>query len=257
MKELLENIAEEVREKVNSLPKDFDRSKELCMGADGTPTLSIDKVAEDVIVEYITENEIPLNILSEEAGYIDNHAEKTLVIDPIDGTYNSVMGIPFYSVSMAIGTRSMADVEAGLVQNVVTGERFYAETGKGAFQNGCRLKVRRYVQKQSTLFVYMGRHSKMDCYNMTKKANRSRSMGCASLEMCMVAKGSADGYYFNADRYDKSIRVIDIAASALILREAGGEIVDLSGNRLDMPFDLKVRSNFLAYGDAALREVLL
>ena len=65
----------------------------------------------------------------------------------------------------------------------------------------------------------------------------------------MVAKGSADGYYFNADHYDKSIRVIDIAASALILREAGGEIVDLSGNRLDMPFDLKVRSNFLAYGD--------
>lgn len=257
MKDLLENIAEEVRGKVNSLPKDFDWSKELCMGADGTPTLSIDKVAEDVIVEYITENEIPLNILSEEAGYIDNHAEKTLVIDPIDGTYNSVMGIPFYSVSMAIGTKSMADVEAGLVQNVVTGDRFYAETGKGAFQNGCRLKVRRYVQKQSTLFVYMGRHSKMDCYNMTKKANRSRSMGCASLEMCMVAKGSADGYYFNADRYDKSIRVIDIAASALILREAGGEIVDLSGNRLDMPFDLKVRSNFLAYGDEALKEVLL
>ena len=87
---------------------------------------------------------IPLNILSEEAGYIDNQAEKTLVIDPIDGTYNSVMGIPFYSVSMAIGTKSMADVEAGLVQNVVTGERFYAETGKGAFQDGCRMKVRKY-----------------------------------------------------------------------------------------------------------------
>jgi fructose-1,6-bisphosphatase/inositol monophosphatase family enzyme len=257
MRELLENIAEEVRMKVNALPKDFDRSKELCMGADGTPTLSIDKVAEDVIVEYVTENDIPLNILSEEAGYLDNHAEKTLVIDPIDGTYNSVMGIPFYSVSMAIGTRSMADVEAGLVQNLVTGETFYAESGKGAFQDGCRLKVRKYVQRQSTFFVYMGKHSKMDCYNVTKKGNRSRSMGCASLEMCMVAKGSADGYYFNADHYDKSVRVIDIAASALVLREAGGDIVDLSGKRLDMPFDLKIRSNFLAYGDDAVKEVLL
>jgi fructose-1,6-bisphosphatase/inositol monophosphatase family enzyme len=254
---MLEDIAEEVRAKVNSLPKDFDRSKELCMGADGTPTLSIDKVAEDVIVEYVTENEIPLNILSEEAGYIDNKAEKTLVIDPIDGTYNSVMGIPFYSVSMAIGTKSMMDVEAGIVQNVITGERFYAETGKGAFQDGCRLRVRKFVQRQSTLFVYMGKHSKIEGYNVTKKANRSRSMGCASLEMCMVAKGSADGYYFNADRYDKSIRVIDIAASALILREAGGDIIDLSGNRLDMPFDLNVRSNFLAFGDEAVREVLL
>jgi fructose-1,6-bisphosphatase/inositol monophosphatase family enzyme len=254
---MLEDIAEEVREKVASLPKDFDRSKELCIGADGTPTLSIDKVAEDVIVEYVTENEIPLNILSEEAGYIDNGAEKTLVIDPIDGTYNSVMGIPFYSVSMAIGTKSMADVEAGIVQNVITGERFYAEAGKGAFYDGCRLQVRKYVQKQSTFFVYLGKHSKIEGYHATKKANRSRSMGCASLEMCMVAKGSADGYYFNADRYDKSVRVIDIAASALILREAGGEIIDLSGHRLDMPFDLKVRSNFLAYGDEAVRGVLL
>jgi fructose-1,6-bisphosphatase/inositol monophosphatase family enzyme len=257
MRDLLETISDQVRKKVNSLPQDFDRSKELCMGADGTPTLSIDKVAEDVIVEYITDNEIPLNILSEEAVYIDNKADKTLVIDPIDGTYNSVMGIPFYSVSMAIGTKSMADVEAGIVQNVITGELFYAESGKGAFRDGCRLNVRKYVQKQSTLFVYMGRHSKVDCYHVTKKANRSRSMGCASLEMCMVAKGSADGYYFNADHYDKSIRVIDIAASALILREAGGEIVDLSGNRLDMPFDLKVRSNFLAYGDEAIKGVLL
>jgi fructose-1,6-bisphosphatase/inositol monophosphatase family enzyme len=257
MREMLEDIAEKVRMKVNSLPKDFDRSKELCMGADGTPTLSIDKVAEDIIVEYVTENEIPLNILSEEAGYIDNKAEKTLVIDPIDGTYNSIMGIPFYSVSMAIGTKSMSDIEAGLVQNVVTGERFYAEAGKGSFYNGCRSKVRKFVQKQSTVFVYLGKHSMIDGYNVTKKVNRSRSMGCASLEMCMVANGSADGYYFNADRYDKSVRVIDIAASALILREAGGEIIDLSGNRLDMPFDLKVRSNFLAYGDEAIKGVLL
>jgi len=51
--------------------------------------------------------------------------------------------------------------------------------------------------------------------------------------------------------------VIDIAASALVLREAGGDIVDLSGKRLDMPFDLKIRSNFLAYGDDAVKEVLL
>ena len=168
MRDLLETISDQVRKKVNSLPQDFDRSKELCMGADGTPTLSIDKVAEDVIVEYITDKEIELNILSEEAGYIDNKAEKTLVIDPIDGTYNSVMGIPFYSVSMAIGTKSMADVEAGIVQNVVTGELFYAEVGKGAFRDGCRLSVRKYLQKQSTLFVYMGRHSKVDCYHVTK-----------------------------------------------------------------------------------------
>ena len=50
---------------------------------------------------------------------------------------------------------------------------------------------------------------------------------------------------------------MDIAASALVLREAGGDLVDLSGDALDMPFDLDVRSNFLAYGDQSVKKVLL
>jgi fructose-1,6-bisphosphatase/inositol monophosphatase family enzyme len=71
-----------------------------------------------------------------------------------------------------------------------------------------------------------------------------------------VAQGSADAYYLHTDTYGKAIRVVDIAAAALILREAGGDLVDLKGKVLDMPFDLAVRSNFLAYGDASMREVL-
>ena len=50
---------------------------------------------------------------------------------------------------------------------------------------------------------------------------------------------------------------MDIAASALILREAGGKLIDLEGNDLDMPFDLATRANFLAYGDERMREALL
>jgi len=64
-------------------------------------------------------------------------------------------------------------------------------------------------------------------------------MGCASLEMCMVARGHFDAYYMNCDLYEKSIRVVDIAASALVLREAGGKLIDLGGKGvLDMPFDV-------------------
>jgi fructose-1,6-bisphosphatase/inositol monophosphatase family enzyme len=53
------------------------------------------------------------------------------------------------------------------------------------------------------------------------------------------------------------IRVIDIAASCLILREAGGEVVDLEGNKLDMEFNLQDRKNFLAYGDPRIKEMVL
>lgn len=77
------------------------------------------------------------------------------------------------------------------------------------------------------------------------------------MEMALVAQGRFDAYYFNTEVYEKGIRVVDIAASALILREAGGDIVDLKGRRLDMPFDLSARSNFLAYGDPRVKELML
>jgi fructose-1,6-bisphosphatase/inositol monophosphatase family enzyme len=87
----LERIAYLVRDAVAALPRDFDRGAELCMGADGTPTSSIDKVAEDVILKAVEDLGLEVNVLSEEAGLVDRGYEDTLVVDPIDGTHNSVM----------------------------------------------------------------------------------------------------------------------------------------------------------------------
>lgn len=256
MWDALEEIAQRVRDKVWSLPETFDKGLELYMGADGTPTSNIDKVAEDVILECVNEMQLPVNVLSEEAGFIDRNMDRTLVIDPIDGTYNAILGVPFFSVSMAVGTSSMNDIEYGLVRNIVTDDTYKAEKGKGATLNGKRLKVRDYVPKGAAFLVYVGKYAHPHTMEVIKISNRTRAMGCASLEMCMVAEGKFDGYYMNAQVYKKSIRVVDIAASVLVLREAGGDIVDLQGNRLDMPFDLEVRSNFLAYGDRKVKEVV-
>ena len=66
------------------------------------------------------------------------------------------------------------------------------------------------------------------------------------MEMALVANGATDGFLMQSDSYNRSMRVVDIAASALILREAGGEVYTLDGNLLDMPFDLTTRMNFLA-----------
>ena len=107
------------------------------------------------------------------------------------------------------------------------------------------------------MLFYLGRFVHPRTFELVKRSSRVRAIGCASLEMALVAQGRFDAYYFHADAYEKGIRIIDIAASALVLREAGGEIVDLEGKVLDMPFDLAARSNFLAYGDARAKEVLL
>jgi len=252
----LSNMADRVQQVVRSMPTGCDPGEELCMGADGTPTLRIDRLAEDAILEYVNQEKLKWNILSEEAGFIDNGGDRTLVIDPIDGTYNAVIGIPFYSVSLALGHSSMCDVDHAYVRNVVTGDSYQAVKGEGAKLNGRSIHVRP-LGRDMVLLMYIGKHATDDTLKIMKKARRTRSLGCSSLELALLAQGSADAVYLKSGQRERAIRVVDIAASALIVREAGGDLVDLSGERLDMRFDLKERSNFLAYGDPSVKEVLL
>ncbi len=257
MRRDLENMAQCVKDAVEDLPPDFNRGREVMQGADGTPTCGIDKIAEDVIVNYVIERDLPVNILSEEIGYLNRGAEQTLVVDPIDGTNNSLMDLPYYSVSLALGTKTMSDVRMGLVRNLVTDTIYFSERGKGATRDGAPIHVRGLDIPSSVFLIYMGKWASEETMRVVRSVERGRSLGCASLEMCLVADGTVDGYYMNCERYDKSIRVVDIAASALILREAGGELLDLRGEKLDMPFNLDARDNFAAVGDLEAREVVL
>jgi len=184
------------------------------------------------------------------------HGPRRWVIDPIDGTHNAVMGIPFYSVSLAVGRDSLEGVRHALLMDLVSGDVISASKGRGAFLNGRPIATRRCGRHPASL-IYLGRHADPASFERVSRCKRVRAMGCASLEMALVAKGQFDAYYYNSRMPEARIRVIDIAASVLILREAGGEAVDLDGRRLDMPFDLSTRSNFLAYGDQAAREVML
>jgi fructose-1,6-bisphosphatase/inositol monophosphatase family enzyme len=253
----LASIASAVREKVLSLPVTTDFGAELCMGADGTPTSLIDKIAEDVILQKLDELGLDLNVLSEEAGFIDRGGKQTLVMDPVDGTFNCIIGLPIYTVSLAVGTNSLKDIEHAYVQNIVTGDEYRASKGRGAFKNGMRIQVKTMSGARGVILMYVGRYAAPRTYKAAKACARARSFGCSSLEMCLVAEGKADAFLLDCELYEKSIRVVDIAASALILREAGGKLIDLEGKDLDMPFDLATRSNFLAYGDERMREALL
>jgi fructose-1,6-bisphosphatase/inositol monophosphatase family enzyme len=253
----LEQIATLVRNEINALPRNFNRGKELYMGADGTPTSSIDKVAEDVILTAVKDMDLPVNVLSEECGLVDRGHKDTLVVDPIDGTHNSVLGVPLFSVSLAVGRGSLKGMKHAVLLDLVSGDLFTAQKGKGATLNGRKLKAGKFKTAEPAMLFYLGRFVHPHTFELVKRSSRVRALGCASLEMTLVAQGRFDAYYFNAEVFEKRIRVVDIAASALVLREAGGEIVDLEGEVLDMPFDLAARSNFLAYGDERAKEVLL
>ena len=140
MIEILRKLADEVANAIALIPEGTDIGRQVCIGADGTPTDEIDKIAENAVLRYIAANDIKLNVLSEEIGFVDNGGKETLVLDPIDGSTNSVAGIPLYTISLAIGKDSLGTVHTALVRNLVTGEEFTAEKGKGAFRNGKRME---------------------------------------------------------------------------------------------------------------------
>lgn len=243
---ILRSIAIEVQEAVSSIPEG-ERGKVIRTGADGTPTKYIDIVAERVVLDRIKKDSIPLNILSEEIGFVDNGAGDTLVLDPVDGTTNSVNGIPMYTISMAIGKSSISDIHTAYIRNLVTGEEFTAVKGKGALHDGNPLVSRGTFNPHSVrMAIYLGAGSNPKSFMLAQRIRAARSFGCSSLEMLMVATGAIDGYLLHSDNYTRSTRVVDIAASVLILREAGGEVYTLDGVPLDMSFDLSQRRNFLA-----------
>lgn len=234
--------------------KTEDLGAKIGMGADGTPTQKIDKIAEDAILEALEKLGNPLNVLSEEAEFIDNGADQTLVIDPIDGTYNALIGIPFFSVSLAVGTDDLSNVQFGLIRDLVNGTVYTAEKGKGAFVSGTAISTKQYEPKESLFLVYLGNSASSRSFEIASMARRTRNYGAASLELAMVASGIADLYMVDAQ---PMIRLVDLAAGTLLLREAGGEIYNTDGGVLEMRFGSRERSNFIAVGDKKLLEEII
>ena len=233
---IVESIFRKVR-KANST--DFLKfGNNMGLGADGTITKFVDKIAEDTALRVIKKSKTNVNVLSEEAGFIDNSSDYTFVLDPVDGTRNAYRGIPFYSVSLAVGKTSISDVEYGIVKNIPTGDTYIAEKSHGAFLNKTRFAVPEVPDKEILSSLTLGVNYDEKTLALAKK-DKVRSLGSASLEMCMVAKGALD-YFIIGQEY---IRVIDIAASTLIAREAGAIVTNMKGEPLDMLFNLTDRSS--------------
>jgi fructose-1,6-bisphosphatase/inositol monophosphatase family enzyme len=243
IKILADKTVDKIYRKVRKLyTSDFHKlGKSIGIGADGTPTKYIDKIAEDVAVNFIKKSKAKVNILSEEAGFLDFQGDYTFVLDPVDGTRNAFRGIPFFSVSVGVGRENLSDVEYGVVKNIPTGDLFIAEKGRGSFFNKKRIMIPEVPAKSLMSSLTLGKNSDELTLSLAD-ADIVRSLGCASLEMCMIAIGGLD-YYVVGREY---MRVTDIAASTLIVREAGGIVTDITGKSLDMPLSLDERTSVIA-----------
>ncbi len=253
--EWLTRIAYAVDRAVGTTLRSPRRGDPIGMGADGSPTELLDQVAEREVLRELERWKLPWNLLSEEAGHIDRGGESLLVLDPVDGSHNAVHGIPFFTVSLALGTRSMSDVRAGVVHDLVRGVTYAAIREGGAWANGRRLGTRTWTPGRDLFFVNLGAHSTPRAHAVASIPRRTRALGCASLELCLVAEGAGDAYFCDNAPPSKNLRVTDLAAAQLILREAGGGVSEGTGREeLDLPLELTHRSSVFAWGDRSLRD---
>lgn len=249
VKILAQQMVKRVDRKIrHELKKNFVKmGKTIDLGADGTPTKMIDKIAEETAIKTLKKTNMNVNFLSEEVGFIDNNAEYTFVLDPVDGTRNAYRGVPFYSVSLAVGRHSLSDIEYGIVRNVATGDMYIAEVGMGAFCNKQHIFVPDVSAHEPVFSVNLGKRCDEKTIDMVKNTVL-RSLGAASLEMCLVGTGAIDAYIVGRE----FMRVTDIAASTLFLREAGGFVTDVNGDSLDMTLSLDERTSVIAAGNMSL-----
>lgn len=221
--ELCRDIAHRIKEAIDGLSTK-EAGTEIYMGADGTPTKYIDDVAERTALEAISDSGHPMKVVSEECGeHSFGGSDITLVLDPIDGTTNAIRGLPAYTVSMALTQKDISQVWFGYVYELSSGREYHAVAGRGAYLGKKRLHVSHIsTLSESVLSLYGFAQSPEVVCTLARVCKRIRVAGCASLELCHVASGAIDGF---VDLRGK-LRMTDVAAGALLVREAGGVVTD-------------------------------
>lgn len=254
MKDLLGDLAAAVQRAVDTL--EGNPAEILGRGADGAPSSRLDRVAEAAVLERLEARGARLDVLSEEAGFVDRGGDALLVLDPVDGTHNALRGVPAYSVSLAVGRDHLRDVEEGLVRDLVSGATYRATRGKGATLDGKPIRARRFDPKDVLFSVYLGTNADPEAARVAAKARRVRHLGAASLDLCLVARGAADLYYMHSREERLKLRACDIAAGTLIVREAGGLVLNLQGEDLDIPLTADAHTDLVALGDLKAWEAI-
>ncbi|TAJ43831.1 bifunctional fructose-bisphosphatase/inositol-phosphate phosphatase [Methanofollis fontis] len=229
-------IADQVSDTIKDLAGNTEGSRYIRMGADGTPTERIDEAAEACVLEGLRENPFCSHLLSEELGRVWIGGEGgTVYLDPIDGSYNAVHNIPFYTISIAYGENGR--LMKGYIRDLCNGETFSAVEGEGAYLDGRPITVSKTaLLEESALSVYGRKFDPGTVLHLGEKVRRWRLLGASSLELAYVACGRLDGFV----DVRNTLRVTDAAAGIVLCQEAGGMVSGAGGEAVHFPDDVRV-----------------
>lgn len=245
--EILREVSKQVYENVKNLAGTDDAAGDFGRGAGGDISRNIDIVAEKTVLDYLKKINFDCVVLGEECGRVElsENPKGYLIMDAIDGSANSVRGIPFFCCSLAFATENkLSSITDAVVINLSNGDLYWSK-GKGAYLNDVKI----HVQTKKSVYRIVGVNTSGASPELMKKLqpvferhNHTRHFGANALEMAFFAQGLIDVFI---DLRDK-IRVQDIAAGYFLIKEAGGLVLDANQNPLDSDLEYETRISFIA-----------
>lgn len=216
-----------------NLTRDFGEVEQLQVSRKGPADFvsKADKKAEGTIRHELEKARPTWGFLLEEGGEVPakDGVDARWIVDPLDGTTNFLHGLPHFSISIAAEIHGK--IEAGIIFDPIRNEMFTAEKGRGAFLEDRRLRVSsRNSPKESILATgipHLGRGDRPlfqgELEIFMEQVAGVRRFGTASLDLAYVAAGRFDGFW------EHDLKIWDIAAGMLIIREAGGMVTECEG----------------------------
>jgi myo-inositol-1(or 4)-monophosphatase len=226
----------------------FGQTQEVWMKAGQSPVGEADYATDKYLRETLMGARPDYGWLSEETTDTSERltARRTFVVDPIDGTRGFIAGKDMWCVSVAIveDGRTLA----GVLECPARGETFWALPGKGAWKNDMQIRVREAV----TPYEIGGPKAMIDMLPDDLRAILLDVAYIPSLayRLALIAEGSLDGSFVKPSAHDW-----DIAAADLILREAGGDLLDAQGEKPRFG-DAEIRHGALVAGSGFLLPVM-
>ena len=246
--DILREASKKIYENVKDLAGTEEAGGHFGIGAGGDISRNIDMIAEKTVLDYLKEINFECIVLGEECGRVElsDNPKGFVIMDAIDGSANSVRGVPFFCSSLAFATENkLSSIKDGVITNLSNGEMYWASKDKGSFFNDSKI----HVYDKEPIYKIVGINTSGATSEMMKKLhpifeqhNHTRHFGANALEMAMFARGLMDIFI----DLRKKIRIQDIAAGYLIVKEAGGLLLDEKFESLDADLSYETRVSFIA-----------
>jgi len=256
---ILEDCAKKMRREILRIYQTAEAGQEFGVGAGGDIKKKIDMVAEEALIETLRDQKASCTLISEESGTKQIGAELSkflLTTDPLDGTTNALRGMPFMATSLAVSQKPfLQDVEVALVTDLLHNVTFTAQRGQGAYRNKKKIKPSRTASLEDAVVgvdfnTFKAGEIVNQMIRVLEQTKHLRHFGANALEICYVADGTTEAFI---DLRGK-LRITDIAAAQLILREAGGIITTPNGKDLNAPLNAAQRISFIAAANRTIHD---